>query len=276
MSQSRTAVSDKLNTKSKKTSTKSDKNNARRRMQAERARQERVRARLRRTGIGAAVVALVGAAIAIAIGTASGSSSSGGPVKLPANASGPGGTVIVYGDPANRNTLDVYEDFRCPYCDQLEKADGQTIQQLADGGLFKIQYHMGTFLDGNLGGDGSMKALTAAGAALNEGVPKFKAFHDMLYANQPGEQDDAFADTGHLLDLAARVPGLSTPSFVSAVRGGTYSGWAHRVSAAFDRSGVDSTPTIKLNGRKLSVFDGSGKVISPAQFTALVHGIVAS
>jgi protein-disulfide isomerase len=248
---------------------------ARSRLRAEQLRRRRTRARRRKVAIAAALTAvLLGGGVAIAIGTAS-SGSARGPLTVPANTSGTDGTVIVYGSANARNTLEVWEDFRCPYCRKLENTDGQVIQHLADTGRYKIRYHMGTFLDGNLGGHGSMNALQAAGAALNESPAKFKAFHDVLYANQPDERTDAFGDNDHLLALAAKVPGLNTPHFVNAVRNGTYATWARKVSDAFTDSDVNSTPTLKLNGRELPVLDGNGNPVTPAQYTALIDSVSA-
>jgi protein-disulfide isomerase len=195
---------------------------------------------------------------------------------VPANATGTNGTVIVYGNPNNTNVLDVYEDFRCPICDKLEKADGPTIQQLADNGTYTIHYHMATFLDANLGGSGSKNALAAAGAALNEGTAQFKQFHDVLYANQPPETSDGFADTNHLLDLAKQVPGLVTPEFTKSVQDGTYKTWAGKVGDAFNSSGVSGTPTLKLNGKQLTVFDSQGTPVTPAQYTQLIQQTIAA
>jgi protein-disulfide isomerase len=253
---------------------------ARERLAEERRREEQARVRRRGLGIAAALVAVVGAgagiAIALACGSSSKSSSAAASVTVPAYASGADGTEIVYGNPNAANTLDIYEDFRCPYCDRLERTDGATITKLADGGSYKIVYHLGTFLDNNLGGSGSHAALAAAGAALDESVAKFKAFHDVLYANQPEETDDAFAATGTLLSLARKVPGLSTPAFVRAVQDGTYKTWATKVSDAFNASGIQGTPTLKLNGRQLTLFDSSGNVISPTAFRQQVRQIIAA
>ncbi|MFC1410172.1 thioredoxin domain-containing protein [Streptacidiphilus sp. N1-12] len=212
-------------------------------------------------------------------GTSGGGSgtAAGQAVTVPANTSGPGGTVIVYGKADAANTLDVYEDFRCPVCDRLERADGATIQQLADNGTYKIQYHMGTFLDDNLGGSGSVAALAAAGAALNESPAKYEQFRTVLYANQPDEQNDAFASADHLLELAAKVPGLRSAAFDQAVRNGTYKPWAQRVGAAFAGSGVTGTPTVLLNGTTLTLFDsGTGEPITPAQYQALVQQTIGA
>ncbi|MEZ0069079.1 protein-disulfide isomerase [Streptacidiphilus sp. MAP12-20] len=246
------------------------------------AQQQRA-AQLRRRGIFAAVALTVVAAataVGIAVGTqhsATGTAKSNDTnatvgnktSPTPAHASGADGTVVVYGDPNAKRTLEVYEDFRCPVCKMLEATDGATITHSADQGTYKIAYHLGAFLDGNLGGSGSMQALAAAGAALNESPKLFKEFHDVLYANQPEETSDDFSNQQHLLDLAAKVPGLVTPQFTKDVKDGTYLGWAQRVTDAFTASGVTGTPTLKLDGKTLNVFTNSGP-ITPDQFRQLI------
>ncbi|MFJ7909502.1 DsbA family protein [Kitasatospora sp. NPDC096204] len=241
------------------------------RAQAERS--DRIRRRVVVGGASAAVLALAaGVAFAVGGSSGSGSNAANGPLVVPANASGAGGTVITYGKADAPHTLEVYEDFRCPFCEQLETTTGKAIQQLADEGTYKVEYHLATFLDNNLGGKGSRTALAAAGAALNEGVDKFKAFHDVLYANQPDERSDAFGDVNHILDLAGQVPGLKTDAFVKAVTDRTYAPWAAKVNEEFNKSDVTGTPTVKLDGRKLDVLN-NGKAVSPEQFTAMVKQV---
>ncbi|WP_055590733.1 DsbA family protein [Streptacidiphilus griseoplanus] len=243
---------------------------ARRRIEASRAEQQRRTRRRRQLVVGIAALALLGAGTGIGIAVQSSRATSDKPYVAPAHSGGPGGTVIVYGNPAAKATLQVYEDFRCPVCARLEHSAGSTIQQLADRGEYRIEYHFGTFLDGNLGGHGSRTALNAAGAALNESAAKFKAFHDVLYADQPEETNDGFADTATLLKLAAKVPGLSTPAFTRAVRDMTYEPWVSKVSEAFDTSGVTGTPTVRLNGKDLPVVKSDGSTVTGPEFTALV------
>ncbi|MEU9133502.1 thioredoxin domain-containing protein [Kitasatospora sp. NPDC048540] len=221
-------------------------------------------------------IAVVGGGAALAIGTAGGSgsddtaaSASGSTLVVPANASGPDGTVVVYGKADAPHTLKVYEDFRCPICKNFEASAGSTVQQLADDGQYKIEYHLAAFLDSNLGGKGSRTALAAAGAALNEGVDKFKQFHDVLYANQPDEREDGFGDVNRILDLAGQVPGLKTEAFTKAVTEGTYRPWAAKVASAFNNSGVQGTPTVQLDGKQLNIFGQSGP-LNGEQFKALV------
>ncbi len=254
---------------------------ARDRVAAERARARRSAVLRRNALITLAAVVVVAAGVGGSIALAGGSSpkatAPSASVTVPAHTSGPGGTVIVYGKADAANTLDVYEDFRCPICDKLERADGATIKQLADDGTYRIQYHMGTFLDDNLGGSGSVTALAAAGAALNESTAKYEAFRTVLYANQPDEQNDGFASTDTLLALASKVPGLRSAAFDAAVRNGTYKPWAEQVGAAFAGSGVTGTPTVLLNGTTLTLFDsGSGDPVTPAQYQALVRQTLAA
>jgi protein-disulfide isomerase len=217
--------------------------------------------------VGATAVAVIVAGTGIGIAVQTSRTHSDAPYVVPANADG---TTIVYGNPNAKNTLQVYEDFRCPICDELEKSAGPAIQALADNGTYKIEYHMATFLDGNLGGNGSAVALNAAAAALNESTAKFKAFHDELYANQPPETTDGFNSTAVMLKLAAKVPGLVTPAFTKAVDDNTYGPWVSKVSDAFNTSGVTGTPTLKLNGKQLTVFSSAGAPVTPAQYTALI------
>jgi protein-disulfide isomerase len=133
------------------------------RLKEQRAREVQAEKRRRRIVIGVsslAVLALVGGVAFAVSGGDSGSggpadSAAAGPLVVPANASGPDGTLVTYGKADAPHTLKVYEDFRCPVCEQLEANAGTTMQQLADDGTYKIEYQLATFLDKNLGGKGS-------------------------------------------------------------------------------------------------------------------------
>ncbi|MFF0410794.1 DsbA family protein [Kitasatospora sp. NPDC004745] len=228
--------------------------------------------------VSAVVVLALAGGTALAIGSASGKdgkpAAAGAPAPtelvVPANASGPDGTVITYGKADAPHTMAVYEDFRCPVCKHFEAANGETVKKLTEDGSVKVEFHLAAFLDKNLGGKGSRTALAAAGAALNEGVDKFKQFHDVLYANQPDEREDGFGDVDRILDLAGRVPGLKTDAFVKAVTDRTYAPWAAKVADAFNDSGVTGTPTVTVDGKPISLFSGKATV-TPEQFTAQVR-----
>lgn len=198
---------------------------------------------------------------------------------IPANTAGEGGTVVVYGtDPAEDPppgvpVLEVYADLRCPYCKRMDRALGTTMQQLADDGQLVLHYHFATFLDRELGGHGSHRALNALGAAANTGQRHFMAYLHALYRSQPRENSDGFAEERTLLGLASEVPGLRSPEFENAVLEGAFHSWVERVSRAFDESGVDSTPTVRFADRPVHVLDRDGHALEPEEFTDRLRSV---
>jgi protein-disulfide isomerase len=239
---------------------------ARERLRVQRE-QEAKRAKVRRQllVVGAVVVALAAAGgIAAAVSGHSGKSSywaaaAKKPLIKPANTTGVNGSSIVVGDKNNKNNLDLYEDLRCPACAQLEQTSGAAILQGAKEGKYKITYHFGDFLDDRLTGTGSKNALSAVGAAVNVSTDAFSQFHTLLYSKEhhPDESGpDLFASDDHLISIAQLVPALkNNTAFQNAVKNGTYDKWALDSADAFNKAGIDSTPTIVLNGKPLQAAD---------------------
>ncbi|MFJ8252666.1 DsbA family protein [Streptomyces sp. NPDC094466] len=89
-----------------------------------------------------------------------------------------------------------------------------------------------------------------------------------LFAAQPAEDDDAFADTGVLLRLAEEADGLRGPDFDRKVTEGFYLPWARRVSAAFETSGVTGMPTVVFDGRPVTVINPLGYAVTLEAFLA--------
>jgi protein-disulfide isomerase len=112
-----------------------------------------------------------------------------------------------------------------------------------------VEYRLATIIDGNMGGSGSRTAANAAACAQDAG--KFVEYHDVLFANQPPETDDAFAGTDKLIELAGKVDGLDTPAFRTCVEDGTHSAWVDKSAQAFNKGGFSGTPTVLLNGRNI-------------------------
>ncbi|MFF7675976.1 DsbA family protein [Actinacidiphila glaucinigra] len=222
------------------------KRNARDRLQEQRADDQRRQKRKRTAIVAGSVVGVlvVGAVIGVVVAGSDGSS--GAPAVAPAGATGKDKLALPNGASDAPSTLTVYEDFRCPACAAYENELRDTIHGLQDQGQLKVEYHLVRLIDGNLGGSGSLDAANAAACAQDEG--KFRAYHDVLYQNQPPENDDLFADKNHLLELAGKVPGLKTPAFTRCVKDGTYDDWVNANNKAFGTAGFNSTPTILLNG----------------------------
>ncbi|GHF31678.1 MULTISPECIES: thioredoxin domain-containing protein [Streptomyces] len=195
----------------------------------------------------------------------------------PANTTGDKGTEVVIGNKDAKNTLDVFEDMRCPMCSDFEQGAGDTVVKDIKNGKYKARYHIGTFLDRNpqIKGSGSKNALSALGAALNIGPDAFLHYKEALFSakNHPEETDDAFSDNAKLIDIAQQVKELKgNAQFEKNVKDGTYDKWALAMSDAFDKlvgpnKDIQGTPGFKLNGKVLSV---GGAHITPEQYNALV------
>ena len=186
---------------------------------------------------------------------------------IPAHTTGQGGTTVVYGG-AEGPVLHVWADPRCPYCKRMENGLGDTMRQLADEGALRLHYHFATFLDEALGGKGSHQALNALGAAANTGQAAFMGYLRTLYANQPHEEHDGFAEQRILLGLANDVEGLRSPEFENAVLEYAYERWVEDVSRAFEESDVEGTPTVLLDDRPVAVLDRTGHAVTPEMFVA--------
>ncbi|MFJ8887598.1 DsbA family protein [Streptomyces sp. NPDC102402] len=187
---------------------------------------------------------------------------------IPGNTRGQGGIIVRYGDTDAAHVLSVYADLRCPYCKRMELGLGAVMERAADEGRFAIDHHFATFIDDAAGGSGSMEALAALGAAADEGQKPFMHYLRALYADQPSEDVDAFSDRATLLRLAGEVQELHTDAFRQKVMERTYLPWAAQVSAAFQASGVRSTPTVLFDGTPLSVLSGEGYAVTPEAFLA--------
>jgi protein-disulfide isomerase len=248
-----------------------NKSSARERLKAERdkqAKREKVRRQL--IAVGSVVVVLgIAAGVAVAVANSGGSKA----VTVPASASGTNGTTVIYGNPNAKHTLHMYEDPRCPVCAAFEQQNGQAVIDGANAGKYKIQYSFGAFLDGNLGGTGSMNALNAIGAALNVSPDAFIKFHAAIYSlkNHPQETTDKFSKNSYLLNVADEVPALkNNTAFQNAVKNGTYSGWAKKMSDSFNHSGVQGTPTAQLDGKTINLVTNTG-ILPAAQLTQTLN-----
>lgn len=218
------------------------KGSARERLRAERERDKATERRRRTVKVSAIVVGVlvVGAAVGVTVASQSGGDGESTQSAKP----------ITVGKASAPSKLTVYEDFRCPACGQFENQYRGTVQGLEKAGKLKAEYHLVTLIDGNMGGDGSQKAANAAACARDEG--KFTEYHDVLFQNQPAEQDDAFADNKRLLDLAKKVDGLSGGSFEECVKSGKHDDWVTESNEAFVKSKHQATPTILLDGKNIN------------------------
>jgi protein-disulfide isomerase len=242
------------------------KRTARERLAEERAKQKTADRRRRVLIVGASVVCVLGLAAVIGVIAAnSGKDKASGPVVAPSGANGQDSLAVPVGKEGAKSTLVVWEDFRCPACKAFEAAYRPAIHELTGSGKLKVEYHLATIIDGNMGGSGSRHAANAAACAQDAGT--FTAYHDVLYENQPQEADDAFAKDSKLIELAAKTDGLDTPTFRTCVENGTHNSWVVKSNQAFQSGGFGGTPTVLLDGKNIY----QDQTMTPAKLKQMVE-----
>lgn len=232
---------------SKKQSTATRRANAQRTAErvAEMRRQEQARERRRNSLVVGAVVVLVLAAIGgIALAVQSGRDTTGqvgtaptGVVDKYAIPRGPAGAPV---------TVDVYEDFLCPYCGMFEAETRDWLTQRAEAGDVQVQYHVVSILT-----DYSTRAANAAAVVLDTAGPDVAArFHDLLYVHQPPESGNGLSDQ-QLIDLAVQA-GASRSVIAGPIENLAFEQWVQNATEAFSQKGFTGTPTVLVDGQQIS------------------------
>ncbi len=142
------------------------------------------------------------------------------------------------GHPSAPVTIVEFSDFQCPFCQSVSPTLKAVREKYGD----KVRVVWKDFPLTQIHPE-AFKAGEAAHCAGDQG--RFWEYHDRLFANQQALQPDSLknyaADLG--LDAAAFNSCLDTSKHGERVRGGVEQG---------TRLGVNSTPTIYINGRMLS------------------------
>jgi protein-disulfide isomerase len=211
-------------------------------IQADAARAERNR----RLAIVGAVVAVLAVIVAAGFWYTSGSDSGGHAAATTAETTA-GDHALVVGDNAQaKYKVVVYEDFLCPYCREFELASRDFLHADADKGLVQVEYRPFHLLPD----DYSVRALNAFAAVLAESPKKALEFHDLLYDKQPYETAADKPDAAKLAELAGSV-GADKSAVEKAVEADDPA-WKDAADRAAAAAGVDSTPTVLVNGKPLA------------------------
>ncbi|MEU5989365.1 thioredoxin domain-containing protein [Spirillospora sp. NPDC047418] len=142
--------------------------------------------------------------------------------------------------------LDVWEDFQCPACKGMEARLGATMKQLAADGELKVVYRPFQLFQQEPLMSNSRRAANAAACMPAD---HWVEYHDRLYAEQPEEGTKGFLPKD-LIAWAADL-GVTDPSFAACVNGEQKMETVDQASALAGKSGVDSTPYLALNGKKV-------------------------
>jgi protein-disulfide isomerase len=243
--------------------------------------------RLGTLGIGALIVVLAfGAGIAVGRATISGEDAASAPpvAEAPsasADSSGaptPAASGIAslpsdgprLGRADAKVVIDYWADYQCPFCAKFaQEIIPQLESRIADGTIALVHRDY-AFLDWRAPGTESLDSAMAVRCAGREG--RYWQMHDAVYAAQAGENQGGFARQ-RLAQLAASV-GLDPAAFEACMNDRAAMVEVLEDTAAAVRSGVDSTPTVDVNGQRfpgvsdvpalLAAIDAAAAGASPA------------
>lgn len=254
---------------------------ARERIRAERERQkkkEKLRRQLTAAGAVIGVLAVaggIGYAVMKANEPTGWEAAKEAELVAPAHTQGKNGTEILIGDKNAKQTLEVFEDVRCPACAAFEQSSGKALVKDIEDGRYRARFTMYTFIDdAQGGGEGSKNALSALGAALNVSPEAFLKYKSALYSAKyhPDEREDLYAKDSELLKVAADVPELKNDkAFTAAVKKGTYDRWAMEMTALFGRKGIKGTPSFMHGDKKLVMPQVPQQQMTQAQYNQLAQ-----
>ncbi|CAI9408607.1 DsbA family protein [Nocardioides sp. T2.26MG-1] len=172
-----------------------------------------------------------------------------GKVVVPANGNASGAVPV--GEPGAPVTVEIYYDYMCPACGAFEAANGGELDRLLEDGTVRVELRPISFLDQQSSGTEYSTRAANAFATVSDGAPdSVWDFHAALYAHQPAEGSKGLSD-GEIATIAedAGVPADVIDRFTDR----TYDGWVASVTEKAFASGIDGTPTIKIDG---AVFTG--------------------
>lgn len=161
-------------------------------------------------------------------------------------------------------TVDIYQDFICPYCGEFERANSADISALVDSGQMRLRLHPMNFLDeASLGSKYSSRAANALITVYKAEPDKTLAFNAALFANQPAENTTGLTDD--------QIAQIATQAGVSAEVVATFTDMANvdfatQSSAEASKDGVTGTPTILIDGKKFS-----GNILTEGPFRQAVE-----
>lgn len=188
------------------------------------------------------VIAIVIAAVAVMVLPKLISQRSNSAAAIPAQVSKADGYGMVF-NPTATPTVDIWEDFQCPVCQQFEALNGAYIDSLISEKKAKVVFHVLSFI-----GNESVIAANAAACAADEN--KFLAFHNSLYANQPKAENTGTWTNDYMINLGASV-GVKSSKFEQCVRKGSYAEYVTNVAKDGATKNVNSTPTVFVNGKEI-------------------------
>lgn len=172
--------------------------------------------------------------------------------KIDETATAPSGATddygMVLGETGADHEVVIYEDFICPACKSFEDGYDSVLEDAIADGRATVEYRPFDFL--KQFGDYSQRSTNAFAVVLDAAGPEVaKAFHDLLYAEQPPEEGD-HPDNAWLIDKAVEA-GATEADVADGINDLAFEGWVSNGAKAASSAGVQGTPTVIVDGEAI-------------------------
>jgi protein-disulfide isomerase len=149
------------------------------------------------------------------------------------------------GDPDAPVKVEIFEDFLCPFCGQLEAASRDQLVEAARNGEAFVVYRPIAFLN-----EYSVRSLNAFGVVLDKaGGETALRFHDLLFEQQPDE-GGPMPDDEWLIELAVTA-GASEEQVRPGIESMAFQQWIVNGSDDASRRQITGTPAVFVDGQKV-------------------------
>lgn len=149
------------------------------------------------------------------------------------------------GDPQAPVKVEIFEDFLCPFCRQLEEATRDWLVESARDGEVYVVYRPIAFLN-----EYSVRSLNAFGVVLDEtGGEVALRFHDLLFEQQPDE-GGPMPDNEWLVDLAVTA-GASAEQVRPGIESMAFEQWVVNGGDDASKRQITGTPSVFANGEQI-------------------------
>lgn len=155
------------------------------------------------------------------------------------------------GNPNAKVMIEVYEDFQCPSCKEYVNSVEKQLTEstyISDGQVYYV-FRQYPFIDSNSVTKESHQAANASMCALEQ--ERFWDYHDILFANQ-GTVENGGSFNDKRLQAFAESLGLDMTAFNACFGADKYSADIEADFQKGETAGVTGTPTVFLNGTKVS------------------------
>ncbi|MEV0246674.1 thioredoxin domain-containing protein [Nocardia sp. NPDC050712] len=209
----------------------------------------KIRVQLLVAAVLVAVIAVVGAVLVFSKTGQADDVVAGQALGVTPQHAGADGAVRV-GAPDAKVVVRLVADLQCPACQAFEKYNGAVLEDAVAKGEAAVEYSIITFLDRASADQYSSRAGNAAYCVANTGVGNYQRWLATMFQRQPREGGAGLPDST-LIDIAGAA-GYTDPSVAQCITERTYDTFLRQKTQEVFATGVNSTPTVLVNGIQLA------------------------